>query len=129
MDDEQVVRAFEAGTLPPDRFTHAEHVRVAWWYLRDRPFPAALEAFCTALRAFATRHGAGGKYHETMTVAYMLLIAERLDDARDLPWTAFAARYPELLERTPPVLARYYSDDRLLSDRARRVFVMPDRVD
>lgn len=128
MDDERLVRAFEQGTLPGSEFTHAAHVRVAWWYLRDRPFPEALAAFCTALRAFAAALGAAGKYHETMTVAYMLLIAERLDEARDLAWDAFAARFPELLERQPPILTRYYTDARLLSDRARRVFVMPDRA-
>jgi hypothetical protein len=57
----------------------------------------------------------------------MLLIAERLDGARHLTWTEFAHRNGDLLERQPSILARYYTEATLASDRARRVFVMPDR--
>ena len=64
---------------------------------------------------------------ETITVAYMLLIAERLDGARHLTWAEFAHRNGDLLERQPSILARYYTEATLASDRARRVFVMPDR--
>jgi uncharacterized protein YdiU (UPF0061 family) len=128
MTDEQLVRRFEGGDLPADQFSHVEHVRVAWWYLHQHPFAEALAAFTTALRRFATAHGAAQKYHETMTVAYMMLIAERLDAARDLPWPAFAGRFPDLFAKQPSVLARYYRDETLKSDRARRVCVMPDRA-
>lgn len=126
MTDEQLVDAFEAGTLPADQFPHAAHVRVAWWYLNRFPLGEALTRFSTALKAFAATHGVPGLYHETITVAYVLLIAERLDESRGLPWEAFAAAHPELLARRPSLLGRYYADETLTSDRARRAFVMPD---
>jgi hypothetical protein len=128
MTDEELIAAFESTELPAEQFSHATHVRVAWWYLCHSPLPDALARFSQALRRFAESKGVPGKYHETITVAYMLLIAERLDGARELSWPQFAAANPDLLVRQPSVLARYYSDARLASDRARRVFVMPDRL-
>lgn len=41
---------------------------------------------------------------------------------------AFAERYPELLAWKPSILDRYYTTETLTSDRARRTFVMPDRL-
>jgi hypothetical protein len=127
MTDEELVRSFETCALDAAAFTHAAHVRVAWWYLRDAPFPEALAHFSQALRRFAARHGATMKYHETITVAYMALIAERLAQTPDLDWPAFAARHPELLARNPSILARYYADATLQSELAKRTFVLPDR--
>jgi hypothetical protein len=125
--DDELMAAFENASLPPGQFTHAEHVRAAWCYLTRYPLAEALARFIVALRRFAEAHGAAGKYHETMTVVYILVIADRLGDGPALTWTEFAARNADLLERSPSVLSRYYSDDVLASDRARRSFVMPNR--
>ncbi len=127
MTDEELIAGFESAELPPDSFSHVEHVRAAWWYLERYPFPDALGRFCDAIRRFAAAKGKAERYHETITVAYMLLIAERLDNMRGATWTEFADRNGDLLERKPSILARYYSDETLASDRARRVFVMPGR--
>ena len=127
MTDDELVAAFEATTLPAETFTHAAHVRVAWWYLRQGTLPEALLRFSTALRRFADAKGATGKYHETVTVAWMLILAERLDGAYDWPWPRFAEANPDLLGR-PSILTRYYKESTLASDRAKRAFVMPDRT-
>ena len=128
MDDEQLVAAFESGQEPPGGFHHREHVRVAWYYLRQQALPDALVRFSNALRAFATTQGKPGLYHETITTAYVLLINERLDDrARELSWNDFAALNPDLFGWKPSILDRYYRPDTLKSDKARRTFVMPDR--
>lgn len=123
--DEDFVRAFEARTLDRSLFTHAGHVRAAWWYLNHHPLGEAIDRFRAALLAYATSLGAPRKYHETMTVAWLLLINERLDDdTRGLTWREFADRFPELFERQA-LLARYYSEETLQSARAKQVFVMP----
>jgi hypothetical protein len=126
LTDEQLIAAFESTALPADAFTHAAHVRVAWWYLRHEPFPAALARFRTALQRFAAAQGAARKYHETITLAYMILIAERLDRDGTRSWAEFAAAHPDLLARQPSALAPYYSEALLRSDTARLGFVMPD---
>jgi hypothetical protein len=128
MDHETLVRAFEAGEEPPGGFHHAQNVRDAWWYLRSHPLPEALGRFTRSLKAFAVAQGKPTLYHETVTVAFMLVISERLAaTGRDASWEAFAARNPDLFSWKPSVLERYYRDETLWSDRARASFVMPDR--
>lgn len=129
MDDEALVRSFEAGEVPEGGFHHAQHVRVAWWYLKHHALPEALTCFSDGLRRFAERQNKPNLYHETITVAYVLLINERLDETdRQLTWAEFEARNQDLLTWRPSVLARYYREKTLWSDRARRTFVMPDRL-
>jgi anti-sigma factor ChrR (cupin superfamily) len=130
MTDEELVRDFEAGRVPPGGFHHAQHVRVAWHYLRAHGLATALVRFTTGLRAFAAAQGKPDLYHETITTAFMLVIAERLGEP-DAPatWDAFAERNPDLLTWKPSVLDGYYLPETLWSERARRSFVMPDRRD
>ncbi|MGE5835872.1 MAG: hypothetical protein ACM4AI_15425 [Acidobacteriota bacterium] len=129
MDDESLVRLFERTEVPPDGFRHRDHVRVAWWYLRQHPFPEALARFGANLRRFAVAQGKPDLYHETITTGYLLLINERLDgDGRELAWEEFVSRNGDLMTWKPSILARYYRKDTLASPRAKRTFVMPDRL-
>lgn len=126
--DAAFVQALEACTLPSSRFTHAGHLRAAWWYLRTYSLGDAIDRFRAALQAYAASLGAARKYHETMTVAWLLLIHERLDDtSRTLDWDTFSARHPELFDQA--LLGRYYDGATLESERARRTFVMPQPRD
>ena len=107
MDGEALVRAFEAGEEPAGGFHHAQHVHVAWWYLREHPLPEALKRFSESLRRFATAQGKPALYHETVTVAFLLIISERLADGDgDGSWDAFVARNPDLFAWKPSVLDR-----------------------
>jgi hypothetical protein len=123
MTDDELVAAFESGRL--DEFPHELHVRTAWCYLKRAPILVALPRFRAALQRFAAGKGKPDRYHETITVAYMLLIAERLRDGWELEWPAFAARHADLLRRQPSALSAFYPDDVLASDGARRAFVLP----
>ena len=126
MDHQALVRAFEAGEDPPGGFHHAQHVFMAWWYLRAHPLGEALTRFSVALRRFAIARGKPDLYHETITVAFMLVICDRLSAAADASWDAFAASNADLFSWKPSVLDRYYRGDTLWSQRARSSFVMPD---
>lgn len=126
MTDESLVEYFESGREPPGGFHHREHVRVAWFYLRNAPLPVALERFRTGLRRFAEMQGAVGKYHETMTTAYVLLIQDRLQQAPGLAWEEFAKCHADLLAWRPSILDRYYRPGTLASAEAQRTFVEPD---
>ncbi len=125
MTDDELVAAFETATLA--EFPHESHVRVGWWYVRHYPMLAALSRFRAALRRFAAAKGAADKYHETITVAFMLLIADREREMPDLPWTDFAARNADLLRRSPSALEAYYSRERLASRWGRRSETRPVR--
>ena len=128
MDDRDFVTAFEACTLPNESFHHRDHVRLAWLYLKDMPPAEALTRFTEGLQRFAHAHGHPGLYHETITWAYLLLIRERMAlSGEDGGFEAFAAANPDLLTWKPSILARYYREETLGSELARRVFLLPDR--
>jgi hypothetical protein len=123
LDDASFLTTFEDCSFPADAFDHTQHVRLAWLYLGRLPPLAAIERFSAALRRFAAHHGAAGKYHETITWAFLLLIAERMEG--EPSFEAFRAANLDLFAR-PSVLTRYYRPETLASERARRRFVLPD---
>jgi hypothetical protein len=123
---EELLAAFEAATLPPERFDHAAHVRVAWLLLRRFPALEAAARFRESLQRYATALGKTGLYHETITLAYLFLIGERIARAPAATWEEFAAANPDLLRWRPSVLDGYYRPDTLGSELARRAFVLPD---
>jgi len=125
--DSEFLAAFEACTLANTEFHHADHVRLAWLYLRELPLMEALERFTGGLRRFAAHHGAAGLYHETITWAYFLLIHERMARSEAEDFDFFRRLHPDLFAWKPSLLDTYYRRETLGSDLARRVFVLPDR--
>ena len=123
----ELLDRFVDTTLPADQFHHAQHVEVAWLFIREHGMPAALAEFTAAIKRFADAKGATGLYHETITWAFLLLIAERQAKCGAATWSGFAAANPDLLVWKPSILERYYSSEILKSDLARKVFVFPDR--
>jgi len=129
MEERELHDRFVDTTLPADQFHHYQHVRVAWLFVRKYRMPAALGEFSAAIKRFADAKGATGLYHETITWAFLLLIAEREARAPSESWEVFAAVNGDLLAWKPSILERYYSSEVLKSDLARTVFVFPDRAD
>jgi hypothetical protein len=124
MNDREFVDAFEACTIANTDFHHADHVRLAWIYLREHTLLEAIERFTTSLQRFAAHHGVPGLYHATITWAYLLLIHERMNGEPD--FAAFRDANPELFAWKPSVLGRYYRPGTLGTERARQVFLLPD---
>jgi hypothetical protein len=116
---------FENLTLAPQDFPHREHVRLAWTYLCDDPLLDVLRIFPENLRRFAESAGKPGLYHETVTWAYLMIIAERIDRCGErVSWQRFIEMNPDLLGKE--LLERYYDKEALASDEARRRFLFPD---
>jgi hypothetical protein len=121
----ELLAGFAAGTLA--EFPHRDHVHVAWLYLaREAPLLAAAR-FAEDLRRFAHAKGKPGLYHETVTLAFVFLIRERMNGAAE-GFDAFEARNPDLFAWRPSVLERYYRPETLASPRAREMFLLPDRL-
>src|SRR5258708_26026041 len=72
--DEDFREAFESLKIPNEMFHHCEHIRLAWIYSRQFPQEEALGRMVQGIQAFAKHHGAAGKYHHTITVAWMRLV-------------------------------------------------------
>jgi hypothetical protein len=125
--DEELVAQFESCAIPPDSFHHSDHVRLAFAYLRQYTILEALEKFPAALRQFAKHHARPNLYHQTITWAYLFLIHERLARSNHpQSWDEFAQANPDLLTWKNGILTKYYEDETLQSDLARRVFVFPE---
>jgi len=122
-NDQALMNAFLRGKIEGRDFHHADHVRVGFELLCRHNFPDALATYSAALKGIATRAGNSGAYHETITVAFLSLIAEHQAAGQDADFESFIADNPELMDQS--ILKRWYSPERLLSDIARKTFVMP----
>jgi hypothetical protein len=126
MTDSEFLAAFEAATLPPQAFDHRAHLRAACLYLAAGPFLEACIAMRDSLRRYAGHIGKAGLYHETVTVAFMSVIAEHMAAAPGQSWQVLLERHPELCDRR--LLERYYAPERLASAAARARFVLNERM-
>ena len=124
--DDFTMSAFESASLDASAFDHEAHIYVAWLYLQRYETSEAISRFANALQRLTTRLGVAGKYHETVTWFYMLLIAERR--IAEETWSEFRIRNHDLFDPDNDVLSRYYKADTLASERARRSFVLPDSL-
>ena len=117
---------FETGRIDPARFPHRDHVRVSYELLERYRFPEALVRLARGLRGLAANAGRPEVYHETITAAFLSLIAERRLGAAYAGWKDFAARNPDLLRKE--LLQDWYEPALLQSSVARQTFVLPRRV-
>ena len=114
---------FVRGEIAAASFPHREHVRMAFEMLRRHDFAETVLHFSRALRSMARQAGKPQAFHQTVTIAFLSLIAERLDGGRWEDFGAFARDNPDLLDKG--MLARWYRPERLASERARRTFLLP----
>lgn len=128
MSDDDFVSQLEACTLPEQRFHHADHLHAAWLYLTRFPATEAIRRFSEVLRSYAASRGKPGRYHETITWAFLLLVNERIRRSEDpATWEQFVATHSDLFDWNNSILLRYYRPETLDSPLARQVFLMPDR--
>jgi|SRR5580704_7195142 hypothetical protein len=120
--DLEFVRAFERCEIPNEGFHHRDHIRLAWIYLKLYGPDEASSRIGEAIRNFAAHHGKSTLYHETVTVAWMRLIAQA---AHCETFSQVAGEFPEFLDKS--YLAEFYSDELLKTDGARKSFADPDR--
>jgi hypothetical protein len=114
---------FEQGRIDPARFPHRDHVRVSYELLERHPYPEALLHLARGLRRLAAKAGKPEVYHETITAAFLALIAERRLRERYADWEDFAARNSDLFRKR--LLEEFYEPAILQSPVARQTFILP----
>ena len=115
---------FLAGDIPAAEFRHADHVRAGYELLRAMDFLDAVSAYGRALKIMTARVGKPEKLHHTITIAFLAVIAERMEQASHGDFDAFLAANSDLMDRA--ILGRWYNPERLRTDAARSRFVLPD---
>jgi len=123
--DEDFLRAFEDLSFPADQFHHREHIRVAWLYLKSSDATRAAELMTAGIRRFANHHGATQKYHHTLTLAWIRLVAAALVETPEgQTFQQFLGEHAELADKD--LLKKYYSPELLQTNAARESWVEPD---
>lgn len=118
------IARFRLGCIAPDTFTHGEHLRMAFVMLHRYEFLEAALYYSRALRRMCARAGHPEKFNQTLTIAFLSLIAERIAADPCAEFEAFVAGNPDLMNAG--MLARHYSAQRLSGAIARRTFLLPD---
>ena len=129
LDD--LVERFRALRVPRAEWTHTAHLRVGAWHVFHHGPEAALPLLRERIRRLNEHNGVAntpsGGYHETITAAYVQLLAAHL--ATFQPATPLEERVAALLAgplAARELLFRYWSRELLMSSRARAEWVPPD---
>ena len=122
----ELLEAFLDNSLDPAGFKHRDHVAVAFEMLRQYDFLDASAKYAGCLRALTEKAGVPEKFNATVTMAFMSLIAERMNVAEYRDFEDFEAANGDLASIA--VLNRWYSKDRMSSEAARKIFLLPDRA-
>jgi hypothetical protein len=125
-DDRRLWRAFTQGAISPGEFDHRTHLRLGYMYLAVYGPEAAGPAFKESLLAYLAHHGIhSGKYHETLTRAWLLAVWHFMCKAGSTACAEeFLAQSGLLL--SAEVMLTHYSKNLLFSDLARAQFLAPD---
>lgn len=124
--ESEFVEEVEACRYSNASFHHADHIRLAWIYVRRYGTKQAEERIADTIRRFAISNGHEKKYHGTMTRAWVRLVAVAQSvTPKIVSFDEFLVQHVWLLDRS--VLSSFYSGARLASDLARRGWVEPDR--
>ena len=122
--DKEFVKEIECLKLDPTQFTHVGHLRLGWIYLKSYRLDEAVVKTCNTIKAYAESLGASAKYNRTITEALINIIANRMRAESD--WKTFVENNRDLRDDCLSLLSCYYSNDLLMSDKARLSFVSPD---
>ena len=131
MDPDEVAERFAQCRISHADWTHQAHLVVGLWHVHRFGAEKALELLRQGIRRLNDSHGTPNSvtrgYHETITRAYVLLLAQFLAAGRaDAP---LRERTAELLAgplADKDALLRFYSRERLMSPEARAEWVAPD---
>jgi CDP-diacylglycerol--glycerol-3-phosphate 3-phosphatidyltransferase len=121
LSDDDFLAAFTDCVLPPSLFRHGDHLRFAWLLLHSKPFDEALTLVREGLQRFAAHHGASHIYHETLTTAWVNLLATH----REASFEEFIASNEDRLNRE--LLHRFWTPAVLDSEDAKLRWVPPDK--
>lgn len=125
LDENTYLKRFEQLELGAEHFDHRGHLYMAWLHLKHYDLEEACERVCTGIRRLADKFGVPEKFNHTLSEALMRIMAVRLSE--DDSFDDFLQANPDLVDDCRGVLARYYSDETMLSEQARSGWVLPDR--
>ena len=130
-DLEHLVARFIASTLPREEWTHEAHLAVGLWHVDRYGAGEALTRLRSGIRHLNDSHGtinsASSGYHETITRAYVQLLAEFNElSAAQMPLPERVSNLLTTKLAQKDALLTFYSRTTLMSEQARAEWVEPD---
>ena len=122
-DYSKLTQDFEAHTIDPSTFRHIDHIRVAYEMLHKHGFLKTSAQYSETIQSIAAKAGVPEKFNLTITLAFLSLIAERIHSKEHSNFDEFIVRNEDLMSKS--VLEKMYSAERLQSDLARKMFLLP----
>ena len=126
---DEFVSAWEAGTLPKARWTHAAHVAVGAYYAVRYPcmaFERLKNGIIRYNEAVGTKNSDTSGYHETLTRLWVNVLTKLVDGITD-PWKA-ACEAVDRFGEDRDLHRLYYSFDVVRNLQARHTWIPPDLV-
>jgi hypothetical protein len=118
------LRGLRNGSWPNERFHHRDHVRATYLCLREDGYPGGADAIESLIRNFAAAVGTAEKFHLTLTLAWVRLVAVHVAEDPGRNFEEFIVRCAQLDDKMLPL--RHYSRERLFSSEARLAWREPD---
>jgi hypothetical protein len=127
-DIDAFIAAFEAGSLPRERWSHAAHILAGACYVHSLGEAAAIDRMRDRVSAYNLAVGGQNTptsgYHETVTVFWIKLLATQTRDNESR--STFAHRVVYELAQVRNIYADFYDFDILTSTEARRTWIEPN---
>jgi CDP-diacylglycerol--glycerol-3-phosphate 3-phosphatidyltransferase len=121
LSDEEFLAAFDNCTLSLSSFRHGDHLRLAWLQVRNNTLDEALALVRHGIQKYAAHHGVSHIFHETVTAAWVKLIATH----HEATFEDFVRDNEHRLNLA--LLHRFWTPDALNSQEARLGWLPPDR--
>lgn len=130
---EDLVTRFLERTLTHAEWTHRAHLCVGMWHVHHFGAEEALTLLRERIRLLNDVHGTPNSvtrgYHETITRAYVIVLAGYLNSGNGESLTGAVTGFLQTPMAEKDYLLRHYSEDRLMSAQARAAWMEPDLGD
>jgi len=125
-DNATFISAFENQILPIHQWTHMNHLRVAWLYLRLYEVATAQRKIITGIQTYNAAVSNKRPFHLSLTLFWINIVRHAMltNDGEENDFTTFCKKHPDLTESK--LFAKYYSSELLFSEKARTQWVPPD---
>lgn len=121
LSEDEFLRAVGSCELPLSSFRHGDHLRLAWLRLHRTTVAQAIDEVQRDILRFAAHHGAAHIFHQTVTTAWVRLLASHNEASFDRFLTDNEQRLSSNL------LQEFWSPAALQSEAARHGWLPPDR--
>lgn len=124
MTDDDFLAAVARQGFAAHEFRHPDHLRLAYLAVRRHGAVTAETVVGDAIRALAHAHGHAAKYNDTLSRAWVRVVALAMSRHRGASFEDLLSAHPQLLDKH--LLLEHYTRSALFGPRARVEWVPPD---